>query len=284
MTRWVFIAGLVTLALAACGSGSDGSDRTNGEIAFGGEGDIYVVRPDGSGLRNLTRTEVEEYAPVWSPDGTEIAFTASSDIFVMAADGSGRRQLTSGSAAADPALVSWSPYGERIAFESSGGDLLVVESKGGPPRTLLAASSVDGISWATEPAWSPDGTRIAFAGRGSEAGLYVVPASGGDAERLTRTESYDVSPSWSPDGESIAFCRWPSGIHVVDAEGGTPRLLADRHCGAAAWSPDGTQIAFTASSPTDSTALVFVMDADGSEPRQLTRDLDSGFLSWRAVD
>jgi len=283
VTRWVFIAGLVTLALAGCGSDSDGSDRTNGEIAFG-QGEIHVVRPDGSGLRKLTRTEAEEYAPVWSPDGTEIAFTASSDIFVMAADGSRRRQLTTGGSAADPAKVSWSPDGARIAFESNDGSLLVVESDGGAPRTLVTASSVDGVTWSTEPAWSPDGARIAFAGRGSEAGLYVVPASGGDAERLTRTESYDVSPSWSPDGESIAFCRWPDGIHVVDAGGGTPRLLADRHCGAAAWSPDGTQIAFTATSPTDSTAYVFVMDANGSEPRQLTRDLDSGFISWRAVD
>jgi TolB protein len=52
--------------------------------------DIYVMRPDGSGVKRLTRTNGG--LPAWSPDGRHIVFAAG-DLFVMRADGSGITQL-----------------------------------------------------------------------------------------------------------------------------------------------------------------------------------------------
>ena len=57
---------------------------------------LYVVAPDGSGLRRLA----EGSAPDWSPDGTWIAYTrfedeTGSQIWIVAADGTGARQITS---------------------------------------------------------------------------------------------------------------------------------------------------------------------------------------------
>jgi len=59
---------------------------------------IYVVKADGSGLRNLTQKPVGAYAdPAWSPDGRKIAFVSHRDgsygVYVMNADGSGQRRL-----------------------------------------------------------------------------------------------------------------------------------------------------------------------------------------------
>jgi Tol biopolymer transport system component len=47
--------------------------------------DIYVMRPDGSGVNRLTHAGGE--TPAWSPDGSHIVFTAGG-LFVMRADGS----------------------------------------------------------------------------------------------------------------------------------------------------------------------------------------------------
>jgi TolB protein len=49
--------------------------------------DIYVMRPDGSGVRRLTCAGAE--TPAWSPDGRYIVFSASGGLGVMRADGSG---------------------------------------------------------------------------------------------------------------------------------------------------------------------------------------------------
>jgi TolB protein len=53
--------------------------------------DLYVMRPDGSGLRRLSRARAE--TPAWSPDGRYIIFSASGGFGVMRADGSGVTSL-----------------------------------------------------------------------------------------------------------------------------------------------------------------------------------------------
>lgn len=52
------------------------------------------------------------------------------------------------------------------------------------------------------PSLSPDGNRIAFSYQGD---IWIVPAAGGTAQRLTIHEAYEHSPQWSPDGSRIVF-------------------------------------------------------------------------------
>jgi TolB protein len=67
-----------------------------------GNGEIYVMRADGSGERRLTRKPGDDFNPRFSPDGRQIAFTslpgasAAGSVFVMNADGIGLRRVTSG--------------------------------------------------------------------------------------------------------------------------------------------------------------------------------------------
>ena len=67
-----------------------------------GNWEVYVMNPDGSGKRNLTRNPGNDgprgWGVAWSPDGRKIAFVSDRDgtydVYVMSADGSGQRRLT----------------------------------------------------------------------------------------------------------------------------------------------------------------------------------------------
>src|SRR5439155_24401138 len=65
--------------------------------------DIYVMRPDGSGVQRLT--DAHAYTPAWSPDGSRIVFSAPG-LFVMRADGSGITSLPVGGVG-ETSLPDW---------------------------------------------------------------------------------------------------------------------------------------------------------------------------------
>ena len=134
-------------------------------------------------------------------------------------------------------------------------------------------------------------SKIAFISRGPQRrhGLYVASADGSGQRRLTGPV-LDRTPAWSPDGRRIAFesvhacrsagnparCDRSTGVYVVNADGSF-RLRLARNGSAPAWSPDGRTIAFF------SGAKIYLMNADGSEHRPLTRPLTAGHkrsLAW----
>jgi TolB protein len=65
--------------------------------------DVYVMRPDGSGVKRLT--DNRGYTPAWSPDGSHIVFSAPG-LFVMRADGSGITPLP-GVGVGETSLPDW---------------------------------------------------------------------------------------------------------------------------------------------------------------------------------
>jgi TolB protein len=75
--------------------------------------DIYVIRPDGSGRRRLTRLSGVNVFPAWSPNGRRIAFASDRahedrmDIYVMNANGTRQRRLTRGTV--DNSWPDWRP-------------------------------------------------------------------------------------------------------------------------------------------------------------------------------
>ncbi|MDF2440643.1 MAG: hypothetical protein JWN98_1627 [Abditibacteriota bacterium] len=82
--------------------------KTSRSIVFasgrGGAGaEIFLINPDGSALRQLTRDQASDDSPSWSPDVRGIAFTSNRDgnqeIYVMNANGSGQTRLTNSPAA-----------------------------------------------------------------------------------------------------------------------------------------------------------------------------------------
>jgi Tol biopolymer transport system component len=130
--------------------------RTLAFVRLNARHGVYVVKADGSGLRNLTPKPVGVYAdPTWSPDGRKLAFASerdgNSEVYVMNANGSGQRNLTR-----DPAFdgdPAWSPDGRSIAFRSTrdgNTEVYIMSADGSGQRNLTRSPANDGRF-----AWSP---------------------------------------------------------------------------------------------------------------------------------
>jgi eukaryotic-like serine/threonine-protein kinase len=99
---------------------------------------------------------------------------------------------------------TWSPDGGRIAYVA-GGDIWVVQARGGPATNLTR----DFPGNNGDPAWSPDGAQIAFASDRDGGGIYLMPAIGGQPVRIASRAGADLiaSPAWSADGSELAYLR-----------------------------------------------------------------------------
>ena len=257
-----------------------GASAAEGRIVFSserdGNGEIYVVNADGSGLTRLTVNQVNDSAPAFSPDGTQVAFISDRDgdkeVFVMTTGGTNQSNLTKNSV--DDTEPSWSPDGTKIAFTSNreaGFNVYLMNADGSHQGRLTFNDGSEN----TSPAWSPDGETLAFVSFRGNTDVFIVDASGSGEKRLTSDPGDDFTPAWSPDGTSIAFTSFRDGnaeIYVVKADGSrATRLTTDSGADwSPSWSPDGAWIAFE--SERDGNRDIYVMRADGSGVTRLTNN------------
>ena len=83
----------------------------------------------------------------------------------------------------------------------------------------------------TEPVFTSDGRVIYFVSdRGGSPQIYKIPASGGNAERVTFSGNYNISPTLSPDGRWLAYISRVAGafkLHIQDLSTGQAMALTD---------------------------------------------------------
>lgn len=205
--------------------------------------------------------------------------------------------------------LAWSPDGRQLAFTGDLGahptqqasDIYTVAVRNRRVRRVTQTQD------AFNPVWSPDGRSIAFTRLrkdGITGSLWMVRPDGSGRTRLTAPgrDQMDVAGSFSPDGSLLAFTRSgedafpgpepsPATIWTMRTDGSEAQDLAD-HASDPAFSPDGGRIAFVSDRDENGKLEygdrvtfaneLYVMDADGSKPRRLTRtqDLNEASPSW----
>ena len=231
-----------------------------------------------------------------------LAFDSGDHVYLMDADGTGRTRLTHDGPRAVSGQPAWSPDGSRIAFVRqvpAGGDnvrvgIWVMNADGTNPHAVTPTPATNVAE--SGPAWSPDGQRLAFSrerlGAKTISAQIVVADIGSGQEQVlvgeTRSDLFSIGgPAWAPDGGRILFTRttldrrayFRPSLQLVKPDGtGRQTLAADAQGGT--WSPDGSRIAFTSvrdhngdncgSDECSYDGEIYVMKADGSQPRRLT--------------
>ena len=172
--------------------------------------------------------------PVWSPDGREIAFArfrqdGSCEVLVVGATGGNARRATRCDGA-DMLSFNWTPEGRGLVFGSMTGEygapgIRRLDLATGRWTSLDYARDEDDFDYA--PRYSPDGRRLGFVRNPQMGGLWVMPASGGKARRVTRDSAEMRGWSWLGN-EAIVFGRRvdsESRLYQVDLRSGLLRDL-----------------------------------------------------------
>ena len=109
------------------------------------EGNLWMIKPDGSQHQKLTSREVSESAPSWSPDGSRLAFVSSTDEgaeIYMYWQKSGKFARIS-QLPFSPSSLTWSPDGSMIAF--------AMNVKAEAPVIAEMPKKPEGAQWADSP-------------------------------------------------------------------------------------------------------------------------------------
>jgi Tol biopolymer transport system component len=250
---------------------------TNGRIAYsldtGSGAQIYTIKHEGTGKRQITRVDGDAVGPDWSPNGRKIVFELDHpndrcSVELMNADGTHMRDLTGTGHPCDssPAFM---PGGDRVVFTAEGGSgpIMSMNLEGGDRRVIFRSQS-----YKKEPQVSPDGRRVLFLVEkvlpklhlGYEENvkaLHSVRMNGTDLKTVVPFD-FDVCAcggDWAPNGERIAFSNnagaadepqtLPTNLATIRPDGTGLRFLThykgiNIYVSSGSYSPDGRWILF----------------------------------------
>jgi Tol biopolymer transport system component len=249
---------------------------TRGWIVFGakterGDWDLFLMRPDGSALRNITQTpDFNEGLPRFSADGRRLLYRrlprgesfdnnrhGSQGALVFArADGSESKVF--GKAGEYP-WASWSPDGNSIACLSPKGiDLIDLTTKN-------TTKHLDRKGFFQQITWSPDGRWLSGVANSFDTGWAVARMELATGTINAACTVDCCTPDWFPDSRNIVYSWRPPGqkvnkgygwtrLYMAKADGSERRLLyaePGRHVYGGCVSPDAKYVLFTGNKEED---------------------------------
>jgi Tol biopolymer transport system component len=230
-----------------------------------GDWDLFLMRPDGSNRRPLTRTPGwNEAAPQFSRDGQKLLFRRlkrsekiegnrygeQGSLVVMNTDGTAEKVL-----GGDGELpwASWSPDGREFATLSIKGISFVDPTTGQPRRTFPRKGFFQQLTWSPNGKWLV-GVANSF---GTGWSIARMNAESGEVSAVNTVDC--CTPDWFPNGHSVIFSWRPPGqksnrgvgwtqLWRADSDGKNRELVYGedgRHIYGGHISPDGKYALFT---------------------------------------
>jgi len=260
---------------------------------------IYLLSTETGEKLKITSPPREtegDFYPGFSPDGKSLAFIRSacletSDIYLVSLAGGEPRRLTFDNASI--LGFAWTPDGREIVFSSRRGSSLHslwrMPVAGGMPQRVPAVGQK-----AISPTFSYQGHHLAYTQVLDDLNVWCLKMDaarrGRSVARLISSTLADEGADYSPDGRRIVFASNRTGdfgIWICNQDGTNPVQLVNRGSyltGTPRWSPDGHWIAYDSRS-TDSdragSAHIYIVSADGGEPRRLTAEICENVIpSW----
>ena len=266
------------------------------QIAYARLGDrpgIYVIPSNGGTARQISTFGTR---PAWSPDGTHVAFQSDpladlgsnarnamppSTLWIVPVASGEPKQLTRpGEPAGGHGAPSWSPDGKRIVFDVNDwamSELWSVSVDDGS----VSAVEIAGTRSESDPVFAPDGGSIFFVmDMGTAIGSVGIDSSGkasGEPVKVMDASGTRVRQiSIDREGKQVVYATlstasnvWMSPVNGQAAEAVPLTKHAHTRTVLPAFSPDGRRIAYQ-SFKTGSLAHLWIMNADGSQQRQLS--------------
>jgi len=256
--------------------------------------DLWLAKADGSNVRRLTSFNGQDNAPMWRPDGRKLYYV--SEHFGGAGNVICTDVNSDGHPQGKPIQVTKhqddsvrrariSGNGEWIVYEC-GGDLWLTSTRDGTPRKLAVEVHADEKSNGeklvtytkdiTEYSLSPDDSHVAFVVHGE---IFLMPARGGKATRLTNTPAVEHSVGWSHDGKSIIFAADRNGqedLYLLEPDDPEHPELTKAHRFKTKQLTNTPEVEVGASFASDGSKIVFLsggklwsMKPDGTEQKVL---------------
>jgi TolB protein len=258
--------------------------------------EVFIMNLDGSGKKNISKSPGVDW--VYHAYGDKLYFISDRDtthrmyfLYEMDAEGNNSRRVC-------PFRLEDSWLGSR----KDGSEFVVTGRKDGLRYTMylidargkiLRQLTDDTTRYFNDPAFSPDGRQIVYRHRPEKRNrtmldeLWIMNDDGTNQRQLTRYPAGDTTadwnayhagpPVWEPNRNIISYISMQKGnysIFTIAPDGSGARQLTPDgfNEGWHAWSPDGTMLVYDGSDLESKKFSIYLAQADGSNPRQLTNE------------